>query len=190
MQNLKLIVNSNFNNVIKLSCLINNYKNDFNFHNYHRLQSGISKGIKTYNGSYNCGVTSYVLGNLLKKEGIKVKMYLQYTGYGKYKEDHVFLKYNNIIIDTTYKQFFTNNISNGTTNYHHYLYEILPPFFVGTIDELKQLYLILETKSLNQFEYQPFDETILEKWQEKKDITTKLNQTNKIYNKERVLKYF
>jgi hypothetical protein len=190
MNNLKLLVNSKFNKVIKISCLINNYKNDNLFHNYYRLKHGFKKGKETYNGSFHCGVTSYVLGNLLKKEGIKVKMYLQESGYGKYKEDHVFLKYNNIVIDTTYKQFFTNNISNGTTNYHYYLYEILPPFFVGTIDELKQLYFILETKSLNQLKYQTFDESILEKWKGKIDITTKLNLTNKIYNKERVLKYF
>jgi hypothetical protein len=36
-------------------------------------------------------------------------------------------------------------------------------FFVGTIDELKQLYFILETKSLNQLKYKTFDESILEK---------------------------
>jgi hypothetical protein len=37
------------------------------FHNYYRLKHGFKKGKETYNGSFHCGVTSYVLGNLLKK---------------------------------------------------------------------------------------------------------------------------
>ena len=56
-------------------------------------------------------------------------MYLYQTGYGKYKEDHVYLKYNNIIIDPTYRQFFTDDRCNGISSYNNYLYNNLLPFF-------------------------------------------------------------
>jgi len=189
MNNFKLLVNSKFDKVIKISCLINNYKNDNLFHNYHRLKYGFKKGEETYNGSYHCGVTSFVLGNLLKQKGLDVKMYLYQFGYGKYKEDHVFLKHNNLIIDTTYKQFFTNNQNNCISDYHNYLYGYLPPFFVGSIDELKDLFLDLQQKSINDLDYQTFDNTILQKWEEKKDITNKLENFDNVYNSNIVMSY-
>ena len=113
----KLILNK-YNKVIKYSVFANNinpYLNNGNlkddsFHNYFRLKT-LPKGETTYCGEFKCGVTCFILGNLLKQDGLDVKMYLYQEGYGKYKEDHVFLKYNNLIIDPTYRQFFTNNIN-------------------------------------------------------------------------------
>lgn len=189
MKNLTQFVNSNFDKVIKLSCLINNYKNDNLFHNYYRLKYGFKKGEDTYNGSYHCGVTSFVLGNLLKKEGFDIRMYLYQFGYGKYKEDHVFLKYNDLLIDTTYKQFFTSNKNNCISDYHNYLYCYLPPFFVGDREKLKKLFLDLELKSINNFNYQTFDNTILQNWKEQKDITYQLENFDNVYNKEIVIDY-
>tara|TARA_B100001248_G_C27378866_1_gene455841 strand:+ start:404 stop:985 length:582 start_codon:yes stop_codon:yes gene_type:complete len=187
MNNLRLLVNSKFNKVIKISCLINSYENDNLFHNYYRLKKGFPKGNRTYNGSYHCGVTSFVLGNLLKNEDINIKMYKQESGYGKYKEDHVFLKYDDLIIDTTYKQFFTNNLDDCTSDYHNYLYGFLPPFFVGTKDDLNKLYDELKLKSLNYLKYQTFDDIILEKWDHQNDITNQLQNFDNIYNKKIVI---
>lgn len=46
-------------------------------------------------------------------------------------KNNVFLKYNNLIIDTTYRQFFTNFKNNAISKYFYYLYNTLPPFFIG-----------------------------------------------------------
>ena len=187
MRNLKLFINTSFNNVIKLSCLVNNYKNDLDFHNYHRLKYKIPKGYRTYDGKLNCGVTTFVLGNILKKKQVPIKLFMNQSGYGKYKEDHVFLKYNDLIIDPTYKQFFTNNQEKCLSEYHNYLYQCLPPFFVGTRKDLVDLYLILYDKSNLQLKYQEFDESVLNNWLEDYDVSERLD-FEKIHNKENFLK--
>ena len=188
----KLILNK-YDNVIKYSVFANNinpYLNNGNlkddsFHNYFRLKT-FPKSKFTYCGEFKCGVTCFILGNLLKQDGFDVKMYLYEEGYGKYKEDHVFLKYNNLIIDPTYRQFFTNNINNGISNYNNYIYNILPPFFIGTQNELKSIYFYL----IKNFPYETNfifsnKHELFKYWIEKKDITFKLHDYfNIIENKE------
>ena len=181
MNNLKILVNSNFNKVLKQSCIINNYKNDNIFHNYYRLKH-IPKGVKTYEGQLNCGVTCLVLGNILKKENIDIKMYLYEFGYGKYKEDHVFLKHKDIIIDPTFRQFFSNGQKDGASAYHQYLFEKLPPFFVGTKKDLIDIFETLKYKSSKELQYQTFDDTVLDNWNQDIDITDKLKLYHQKYN--------
>ena len=144
MFNLSKFVNSQFVNIIKYSCIAKKLKNDLSFHNYYRIQK-IKKGPKTYCGQLNCGITTFILGNILKKY-IPIKMYLYEFSYGKYKEDHVFLKYNDIIIDPTYRQFFTDNRNSGLSLYNNYLYEDIPPFFVGSYRDLEYMFNILKKK--------------------------------------------
>jgi hypothetical protein len=182
MSKLTRFVNAHFTNVIKYSCIGNNYKNDLIFHNYYRLKK-ISKSDKTYNGEYNCGITSFILGNFLKKH-IPIKMYLYEFGYGKYKEDHVFLKYKDIIIDPTYRQFFTDNRKNGVSSYNNYLYEDLLPFFVGSQYDLQKMYITLKEKNKEEFDYCNLDEEILDNWKEKHDITLRLDDFSKLNEKE------
>ena len=45
---------------------IDNLKNDTSYHNQLRLKY-IPKGKNTYEGNLCCGVTTFVLGNILKK---------------------------------------------------------------------------------------------------------------------------
>ena len=122
------------------------------------------------------------------KDDIDVKMYLYQEGYGRFKEDHVFLKYNNIIIDPTYRQFFTDNSNNGISKYNNYLYNTLPPYFIGTLQDLNDMYNILK-KSINEFGYSSINEdiskSVLNNWIEQKDITYKLDDNfNIIKNKQ------
>ena len=107
-------------------------------------------------------------------------MYLYEFGYGKYKEDHVFLKYKDIIIDPTYRQFYTDDRKNGLSSYNKYLYEDLEPFFVGSYDELENIFHKLKIKNKKEFDYTILDDDILNKWKNTYDITLKLNDFDKI----------
>jgi hypothetical protein len=166
-------VNSQFKNIIKYSCIINKETNDLAFHNLYRLKHK-EKGPETYTGKFQCGVSCFILGNILKKY-IPIKMYLYEFGYGKYKEDHVFLKSNDLIIDPTYKQFFVDNRKEGISAYNNYLYEKLPPFFVGTYEDLQNILTILKNKNSDEFMYNILENHyILDNWKETKDITNRL----------------
>ena len=178
MSNLKKFINSHFANVIKYSYIGNGFKNELVFHNHYRLKK-MEKSTKTYCGELNCGITNFILGNILKQY-IPIKMYLYEFGYGKYKEDHVFLKYKDIIIDPTYRQFFTDNRKSGLSSYNKYLYEDLEPFFVGSYDELENIFHKLKIKNKKEFDYTILDDDILNKWENTYDITLKLNDFDKI----------
>jgi len=177
-----LLINSKFKYVIQLSQIGNSYKNDNIFHNYYRMKK-IPKGTFTYNGENNCGITSFILGNILKKY-MPIEMYKFQTGYGKYTENHVFLKSNNIIIDPTYRQFFTDNRKNSFSCYNNYLYQVLPPFFVGTYKDLQNMHNVLKEKNKQEFEYSTIDNTILDNWKELYNITDVLDDYNKLNEKD------
>tara|TARA_Y100000589_G_C26904791_1_gene527796 strand:- start:10 stop:576 length:567 start_codon:yes stop_codon:yes gene_type:complete len=182
-------IQNNFKKVIYCSKLANGFKNDLPFHNYYRLKKNIKKGKSTYCGLLQCGITSFILGNILKKNGYPVNMVMYELGYGRYREDHVFLKVDNLIIDPTYRQFFTDDTFNGISKYNNYLYNELPPFFVGTEDELFELFIKLRDLNKNTFEYCSIKEDILDNWNIKKDITSKLDYNfNIIHNKNEILK--
>lgn len=177
------LVNNHFDNVIKQCCNIQNLESDSSFHNYSRLKK-IKKGKKTYCGQMKCGITTFALGNILKNN-MDIDMYMYRFGYGKYLEDHVFLKYKEYIIDPTYRQFFTDDRSgfnfnnkdsskySGISIYNNYLYD-LPPFFVGTMDDLYNLYIKLDKLNSEEFEYNSLSKDILDNWQEDYCITERL----------------
>ena len=184
MLNLSKFVNSQFANVIKYSCIADRQKNDLSFHNIFRIKN-IKKGQQTYCGELNCGITAFILGNILKNY-IPIKMFLQESRYGKYKQDHVFLKYDDTLIDPTYRQFFTNNSKDGLSLYNNYLYEDLPPFFVGSYKELQDMYTTLKKKNIEEFGYNILPKKILDNWKANIDITNKLDNFDIIYNKDYV----
>jgi len=163
-------VNRHFERVIRDSCAIQKLETDLSFHNVCRLET-IPKGKETYCGRLKCGITTFVLGHLLK-ESMTIGMYKSKFGYGKYVEDHVFLKCGDLIIDPTYRQFFTDNRSvsststnSGRSEYNDYLYS-LPPFFVGTRDQLQELSHQLEAMHSHEFDYNPFSKDRLDHWRE------------------------
>jgi len=180
------LVNSQFNKVIKFSCLAENLKNDKIFHNKLRL-SQINKGKQTYCGEMSCGITTFILGNILKQH-IPIELHLYEIGYGKYKEDHAFLKSQDIIIDPTYRQFFNDNRNDGFSKYNNYLYNNLPPFFVGTEKDLYLMFSKLKELNQNEFNYNIIENDILNNWYSKHDITYKLNNFDIIYNQNYVKK--
>lgn len=177
------LVNYNFNKVIKCSKLVDNLKNDKNFHNSLRLKY-IPKGKRTYCGELCCGVTTFVLGNLLKKN-MPIKMFIAKSGH---KRDHVFLKTNDIIIDPTYRQFFNDDRNSAISNYNTYLYS-LPPFFVGDKKDLDFLIEDLKFRNSLEFSTNIISGKVSNNWNEYKEITDVLDNFHKIYNKDKVLKY-
>jgi len=180
IQDISKFVNQHFERVIRDSCVIQSFKSDISFHNQCRLET-IPKGKNTYCGRMKCGITSLVLGKQLKK-CMDIQMFKYQFGYGKYIEDHVFLKSGELIIDPTYRQFFTDNRNglsvserknSGLSEYNNFLYT-LPPFFVGTRGDLVDLYHQLKKMNYIEFGYSTISNDLLENWREDYCITKQL----------------
>ena len=172
MQKLAKFVNSKYDYITKNVIKLNNMSNDEILHNSYRLNY-MEKNYNTYNGNTSCGAACFILGRILIDQKIPVKMYKYKFGYGNYYQDHVHLRHNNIIIDPTYKQFFNINAGKGISEYDNYLYNYLPPFFVGTSNDLVKLYKNLDRRSMKEFGNN-LDSDMLDFWKCQKDITNLL----------------
>jgi hypothetical protein len=116
-----------------------------------RLEFGKNK--KSYNGYESCGPVSYLLSYYLKKKYNNLDFKAGFTsiGYGKYYEDHLCILCDDIIIDPSYKQFLDSPYCTGKSKYSEYLYEILPPFFVGNKTDLVDLITNLQKLENDEF---------------------------------------
>ena len=90
----------------------------------------------SYEGYTLCGAVSHIIYYSIDKPFLK---YIHYRGKGRNYEDHLFLKHNDIIIDGTWRQMFRSTYGKGNEEYFKILYEKNPPFFVGTLDELREI---------------------------------------------------
>lgn len=176
MKRLSKIVNNQYNFITKNIIKLNNLSNDDILHNSYRIKY-MNKNKNTYTGNTCCGAACFILGKILIKQQIPVKMYLYKFGYSEYYQDHVHLRYEGIIIDPTYKQFFNINAGKGISKYDNYLYNNLPPFFVGTHRDLVKLYKKLDRKSMEEFDNN-LDSDLLDFWKCQKDITNLLYLKN------------
>lgn len=111
-------------------------KNNLFLHNKKRLEFH-EPSMKTFEGKFSCGATSYLLHYYLRKNNINTKLGLKKKGYGKYLEDHSFLYLDDLIIDPTFRQFYNPNIR-GDSYYYDFLYE-LPFVFVGNIFDFEDI---------------------------------------------------
>lgn len=145
-----------------------------------RLNNG-KKMYESYDGYLQCGCLSLITLDLLRKNNIKdIKVYTSKIGYGKYIEDHAYLKIGNLLIDPTYKQFMrddriidTSILNTINNNYQKFVYETLPYFFVGTLDDLSNIYKksIEINKTLYPMSLNDIDDDILCFFQNPKDVT-------------------
>lgn len=146
-------INKQFKNTITL--LKSKYNSDIE----KTIYSSKVKHMKAYAGYLKCGPISYMLSYFVQEMYPDLKLVPGYTwfGYGEYFEDHICILTHDyhkrsIIIDPTYKQFLDSTFCDGTTKYSKYLYENLPPFFVGTKETLEKI-----VDTLIEIEYKTFN---------------------------------
>ena len=88
-----------------------------------------------------------------------------YIPIGQNPNTHVHLRAGPVIIDDTYRQFLYDNRGIGDSEYCHYLFEKLPPYFVGTEDHFEQTLQILHNLNKKVFGHALIvPDKILEMW--------------------------
>tara|TARA_B110000208_G_C11751760_1_gene423726 strand:- start:961 stop:1557 length:597 start_codon:yes stop_codon:yes gene_type:complete len=124
---------------------------------------------KTFEGSFCCGASCYLLSWFLEKHDIKTTFRYSKRGYGDYLEDHVFLMVDDIIIDPTYRQMFSYNLTlNINTKYVKYLYNDLPFYFVGDHVKLVEMYKELSYRHIESYDEVLDDNLVF--WNKSTDI--------------------
>ena len=169
--NISLIAKNNFHNMIRNMIIFDKrIISDI----FHPKRKKISNNLEQYfEGSYNCGLASYILGYYYKD--YNVKLIKSTIGYGKYYEDHCYLQIDDIIIDPTIRQFLNDYRDDGKSMYLRYIYDEQHPIFIGTKEEL---YDYLE--HLNYINKNTFGNSILNTkelklyWKGNEDYTYKL----------------
>ena len=115
----------------------------------------------SYEGYSLCGAVSHIIYYSIDKPFVK---YIHSRGKGRKYEDHLFLKHDNVLIDGTWRQMFRSRYGSGDEEYFKLLYEKYPPFFVGTLDELREIECELN-------------------YQHKKDFNTSIRSPMEFYEK-------
>lgn len=121
---------SYFNKFTKKICRLQKMDTDNFLHSKKRLKHE-PKSHKTFIGYNNCGATCYILFKYFKNKNFNIRVIKNTIVYQNILHDHVVLKYDNLIIDPTYRQFLTpnydndaiNNEDNGIDIYHNYLFD-------------------------------------------------------------------
>ena len=67
------------------------------------------------------------------------------------------MKKNDIIIDPTYKQFLLDDRMSKNCEYRKYLFNLPPPFFIGTTTMLEATLVQLHEKNKETYKIHPFD---------------------------------
>jgi hypothetical protein len=121
---------------------LNSYKNpNYKLFEYYQTKK-YGELPTSWVGIKHCGDTSFVTKELLlcnNFNNIKV-----ISNNMQDPNDHCFLMNNDIIIDTTYKQFLLDERMGETCKYKEYLFN-LPPFFIGTNEMLEEtIYTIIQ----------------------------------------------
>ena len=101
-----------------------------------------------YEGHMICGAMSHIIYDSVS---FPVKKVIYSKGIGRNIDDHVFLYYEDYIICPTYRQMFCSDCGTGDEKYFKMLYEDNPPFFVGNINKLQEMYEVLNKQHLEDF---------------------------------------
>ena len=117
-------------------------------YNSKRVRITGKKNKNSYEGYILCGAASHILYQSLNGP---IEKYVMERGRGKNFEDHLHLRYSNILIDPTYRQMFRSNHGKGDEKYFKMLYEESPPFFVGSLKDMGDLYDVLNQQHNDDF---------------------------------------
>ena len=170
---IKKLLNNNFNNIInavKIACPKENLY-------YQKRLKYYPPGKNTFLGNMNCGIVCYLTSFLLSQNKIEHQVWLSSYGYGEYLEDHVYILINDeLIIDPTYKQFFTDYRGTGNCNYDKFLFEDLDPFFIGSTQELDNLKQKIQDHNIKNFgDLEQNIKELSNFWIKQKNVTNKFN---------------
>jgi len=154
-------INTKYKEIISLSRL---YK-PLMVNEIYSLKRGGQSSL-SYNGYQNCGPISYITSYFIHHKYPTSCLRAGYSssGYGKYSEDHICILLDDIIIDPTYKQFLDSPYCDGKSEYSKYLYETLPPFFVGQKEELQEIITKLQAIEKRIFDKNFLKLEIIDEW--------------------------
>jgi hypothetical protein len=173
-KNILKIINNSYRFINRAVPILEMKKYNSFLHNNEIVKNLGNKSRRTFEGKYYCGSSCYILDYYLKCYGVKTKMILTENGYGKYKNDHCYLLYNDkYIIDPTYRQIF--NVDNKYNKYKKHLFVKSPFVFVGTYKRLEKFFI--KSNSIYENHYNSeLDDELLNNWfSKKKDISYKLD---------------
>lgn len=154
---------------------------------YNSKRSYIGQNKKAFEGASCCGPFSYILSyELIKKyPSLDFKEGYASYGYSKHLEDHLCILHDDIIIDPTYKQFLNSAYCDGKSEYSNYLYEQLPPFFVGRRNDLNKMVSDLLNLETKLFGKTSLDKKDLETWWTFEEYSPyKFNLYNLVFDKK------
>ena len=125
-------------------------------------------GEGTFEGKRKCGPVSFILGLYLKHHGYPITFHYYQEGYPHEIKDHVYIRLDDLIIDPTWRQFFST-YSRTKNDYLNYIYNELRYCYIGTDEELENLYNILQEKHYKDFNHYLESDT-LKFWKESWEI--------------------
>lgn len=136
---------------------------------------------KSFEGRLACGASCYLLHFFLMENGIHTKMMYKSIGYGKYLEDHCYLLYKDeIIIDPTYRQFFSQMID-GKSDYSKMLFQKLPFVFVGNMHNFYSQYSIMNIQHKKSFNCN-LGVSVSDFWEDSKESKEKMDADRVLKN--------
>jgi len=130
-------VNRQYRHVVRLASILNPNVGKSIY--YPPREKLIGQNKKSYIGYNHCGVMSYFLCYHLQKQYPEKEFKVGYSRHQNIRDDHVCIRHNDIIIDPTYRQFLIPTVITGKTKKEKYLFEQLPPFFVGKREDLEKI---------------------------------------------------
>lgn len=160
---LERIIQNSFPFVRKCLPLLSN-----NFVENHTMIKYNPIGVRTFEGNGVCRETSYLLGMYLRHHKCPVSYHYYKTGYGNNVQEHLYIKAGNIIIDPTWRQFFSS-YSKEKNKYLEYLYDELDYCFVGNGSDLEYLYIDLQDKHYDDFN-RYLEKDLLKFWKESWEV--------------------
>jgi len=141
--------------------------NSLSLHNNIISKEGTQLSPDSFVGTTACNETCWVLHHMLKNKKIETKLM-------KKNSDHCFLLYDDkIIIDPTYKQFFTDNVTEEN-DYTDALFKKYPFVFVGDISVFRNHYNSLNDLHIKNYKKE-IETTVSDFWEGYQDHSIKMS---------------
>jgi hypothetical protein len=172
---IKNILNKNFNKIIKCVKIMNNNNINGLYDNKQLIVYGEKN--KAWIGKNVCGESCFITKYILEKNNYNIKVFRNMNYNSNHINDHCFLIVNNsTIVDITSKQFFIDERSNNINClYNKYLFD-LDPYFIGDYSNLNYYINEIIDKNKEVFSDIYFNKKyIISKWDMNQEITTKFD---------------